>query len=194
MTRHDRRGSSTAGLALLLLCAPALACSTMDHALDRATGKAQIEDDYSRFRESADREREDLEASNRELERSLHTTREELAELERRYREVSAELDVFRSREAAEAGRINVMLFGGDILYAVSPDAFGDYRAGLRMRSLVDSEFAAALREFEEGRGGDAELLLVLRQVDTSNDRLIAFDEARAFRQAQDGSFAKAQR
>lgn len=190
------RTNRPSALLALALCTAwtLLGCATVDQAFDRATGKAQVENDYTAFRESADREREDLEASNRQLAVELQTAHEELSELERRHGEAMEELERYRAREAAEAGRINIMLFGGDILYSVSPDAFGDYRAGLRIRSLVDSEFAAALQDFEAGQGGDAEVLRVLRQVDSSNDRVIAFEEARAFREAQDGSFAKARR
>lgn len=45
---------------------------------------------------------------------------------------------------------INVLLFGGDIIYKVFPEAFQDYKAGLRYRALTDPAFEEALLKFED--------------------------------------------
>ena len=101
------------------------------------------------------------------------------------------ELETLRAERSSAGGRINVLLFRGDIVYAVAPAAFGDYRAGLRLRALNDSAFSEALQQFEKLEGGDAALLRVLRQMDADDNRIIGLEEARGFREQREGSLRR---
>lgn len=117
-------------------------------------------------------ERDRLANANRELERQLEKYREEISRLKR------------------ERG-MGIFFFGGDIIYEVAPEAFRDYRAGLRFRALIDSNFAAAFKMFEEGKGGDEEVLRVVKEIDTSGDRYIDIGEASSFRKAEEDKYDK---
>ena len=101
------------------------------------------------------------------------------------------ELQTLRTERSSAAGRIAVLLFRGDIVYAIVPAAFGDYRAGLRLHAVNDSNFGEALKLFEKLEGGDGALLHVLRQIDGDDDRIIGLTEARSFREQQEGALKR---
>ena len=95
---------------------------------------------------------------------------------------VLAECEAKLATEAKRGTGIKVIFFGGDIIYEVFTDAFNEYRAGLRYRSLTDRDFAEKLQSFEQGMGGDLEVLAVLKDMDLSKDRLVDLEEAQTFR------------
>lgn len=89
-----------------------------------------------------------------------------------------------------EKSRITLILFGGDIIFEVSATAFKDYKSSLRYRTLNDSHFADKVKLFDTGMGGDAEMLAVLKEMDTSGDKLIDTAEAAAFRKAEEDKYS----
>ncbi len=149
-------------------------------AVDMITGKDRLERDLHRAQD-------DSRARLIEREERIRLLEEETIALQERLGTALTELETLRAERSAAA--ISVLLFRGDITYAVTPAAFSDYRAGLRLHALNDAAFGEALEKFEKLEGGDATVFLVLRKIDSSDDRLIGLEEARAFRRVQEAAF-----
>lgn len=164
------------------------ACETVD----AVTGKDKLELDLERARAQSRARIAELEVQNRTLAKEARDLRARLDALEPQLAAAQQELETLRAERSTAAGRINVLLFSGDIVYAVVPTAFADYRAGIRLHSLDDAEFAAALKLFEQREGGDAALLRILRKIDTDNDRIISVEEAHRFREQRESSLKTA--
>lgn len=93
--------------------------------------------------------------------------------------------------ESGATKGISIIFFGGDIIYEVSLDAYKSYRAGLRYRALRNVAFANEYEKFEAGKGGDAVVLGVLKEIDLSADRTIDAREAYDFRQTEESLYSK---
>ncbi|MBI5142413.1 MAG: hypothetical protein HZA20_09545 [Nitrospirae bacterium] len=100
-----------------------------------------------------------------------------------------AEMSKILETEKMRGKGIKVVFFSGDIIYDISSEAFTDYKAGLRYRALRDTAFAEKLKLFEDGKGGDGEVLAALKAVDRSQDKLISAQEASAFRAAEESAY-----
>ena len=169
-------------LAMLALLAMLSGCETVD----AMTGKDRLQQDLERARtESRARIGEEKERVQA-LEQEKRGLRAQLDLLETQHSATLAELETLRRERSSAAGRINVFLFRGDIVYAIVPAAYGDYRAALRLLAVNDSNFGEELTLFEKLEGGDAALLHVLRQIDGDDDRIIGLEEARGFREQQE--------
>lgn len=174
-------GRGCATLALLVLLS---GCQTVDV----VTGKDRVQRELERTRADSTEKIEELEERNGALDQENRDLQTKLAALEAQHSDAMKELETLRRERSSAAGRINVLLFRGDIIYSIAPEAFGDYRAGLRLHALNDSQFGESLKQFEDSRGGDAALLRLLRSIDADDDRLIRLEEANAFREQQEGS------
>ena len=172
------------GSALLALLALLSGCQTVD----AMTGKDRLQLDLDRARAESRAKIAEMEVQNRTLEKEKGELQAQLDTIKLRYAAAMKELEKLRSERSSAAGRINVLLFRGDIVYAIIPGAYGDYRAGLRLHAVNDPEFGLALAQFEKLEGGDSAILRVLRQLDADDDRIIGREEARSYREQQAGS------
>ncbi|MBI5789629.1 MAG: hypothetical protein HZA78_12325 [Candidatus Schekmanbacteria bacterium] len=99
--------------------------------------------------------------------------------------------DKIKKLEQSSAKGISVVFFSGDIIYEVMLDAYKNYRAGLRYKALSDTVFGPMYSQFEEGKGGDAGVLAILKEIDSSGDRVIDAKEAIRFRQSAEESYSR---
>ena len=175
------------GSAMLVLLAVLSGCETVD----AVTGKDRLQQDLHRARTESQAKIGEREGRISTLEQEKRDLLAKLDGLQAQYAAALMELETLRAERSSAGGRINVLLFRGDIVYAVAPAAFGDYRAGLRLRALNDSAFSEALQQFEKLEGGDAALLRVLRQMDADDNRIIGLEEARGFREQREGSLRR---
>jgi hypothetical protein len=76
---------------------------------------------------------------------------------------------------------IKAVLFGGDIIYEIDAGSYRDYRECLRFRSLRDEVFAKSLADYEQGQGGDMQMMALLKEIDSTRDRFISSEEAADF-------------
>jgi hypothetical protein len=146
-------------------------------------------------------EMEDMQAENTLLQQelaALQVTNEQQAKkiffLEEEVKAIRGKVGECEQKLAVEAKRgtgIKVIFFKGDIIYEIASDAYVNYKAGIRYRSLADPEFLEKLQTFEQGQGGDFEVLAVLQEIDRSNDRMIDDSEAMAFREGAEAQFAQ---
>lgn len=137
---------------------------------------------------------DDLAKQNAQLEGELSTVQGDLSRLQGQFGDVTGQMEACQEKLATETKRgsgIKVIFFNGDIIYEIASDAFVDYRAGLRYRSLGDEAFFEKLQSFERGQGGDFDVLAVLKEVDKSRDRLIDEDEALKFRKIEETRFSQ---
>lgn len=163
------------------------------------TGKkrAGLEAELVTMHEENERLKQDLSILQRENERhasDLTVLKGQLATLEEQVKTAQGKVGECEQRLAVEAKRgsgIKVIFFNGDIIYEIFSDAFVNYKAGIRYRSLADQEFFQKLQSFEQGNGGDFEVLAVLKEIDASNDRMIDDKEALAFRKIAEARFAQ---
>ena len=174
-------------LAMLAVLVGFSGCETVD----AMTGKDRLQQDLDRARTESRRRASELEERNRALEQEKLDLRAQLDALGSQHATMLKELETLRTERSSAAGRINVLLFRGDIVYAVVPAAFGDYRAGLRLHAVNDSAFGEALRQFLKLEGGDSAVLRVLRKIDADDDRIIGREEARGFREQQAGALKR---
>lgn len=130
-------------------------------------------------------ERDKLASSKADIEKQLSSERSQFEKKEAECKDMIGKL------EKAKVKGMSVILFGGDIIYEVAVEAFKEYRAALRYRSLSDSNFATAFKMFEDGKGGDADILSVLKEIDTSGDRHIDTTEASHFRRTEEEKYGK---
>ena len=177
-------GRSSAMLALLAVLS---GCATVD----AMTGKDRLQQDLDLARTTSRATVGELESRIHALEQEKHDLQAKLDALGAQHATARNELETLRTERSTAAGRINVLLFRGDIVYAVAPTAFGDYRAGLRLHALNDSAFGEALQQFEKREGGDGALLRVLRKIDTNSDLVISLEETREFREQQESSLKR---
>lgn len=138
-----------------------------------ASAKAELEKQYSSEKAELEKQHSSEKA---ELEKKVAECKEQIGKLE---------------KEKTKAKGLSVILFGGDIIYEVAADTFKEYKAALRYRSLNNPNFATALKMFEEGKGGDAEVLILLKETDTSGDRFIDADEASRLRKVEEDKYGE---
>lgn len=148
-------------------------CATMD----RVTGKVELEKKVTN------------------LEQQLSASKDTIAKLEQQLSAEKAKYtrdmeELHKKLEMTKVKGMTVIFFGGDIVYEVAVDGYKDYKAGLRYRSLIDENFKTALEQFEYGKGGDAIILGVVKEIDTSGDRLIDANEALRFRKTEEDKYA----
>lgn len=132
------------------------------------------------------KEAEELQRKNAKLEEQIKQLQEQL---QIQKIDSNKELRACQDKLAIEAKRgsgIKIIFFGGDIIYELNTAAFTDYRAGLRLRSIHDQIFAESMGNFENGRGGDMEMLSLLKEIDVSKDRMIDETEAQDFRKNEE--------
>jgi len=157
-------------------------------AVDTMTGKSEVVAEKSIIEQqlaaSATRVKA-LEKEKSELEKKLADAEEQLTRKEAEFKAAIEKL------EKSSKGGMSIVLFGGDIIYKVDAEGFTNYRAGLRYRTLRDTVFATALGEFERGQGGDADMIKVLKEIDTSGDRFIDSNEAARFRKAEEDKYSQ---
>ncbi len=173
---------------MLILLALLSGCETVD----TMTGKDRVLRDLDRTRTESRARIGELEKRNSVLDQQRLDLQAQLDALREQHGTAMKELEKLRAERSSAAGRINVLLFHGDIVYAVVPAAFGDYRAGIRLHAMNDPAFGEALQQFERLEGGDGALLRVLRQIDSDDDRIIGLEEAQGFREKQEGSLKPA--
>jgi|GEM_PF-3371632 len=145
------------------------------------TAKADLEEQLLACKTEKDK----LAAASADIEKQFKNEKMLFEKKEAEYKEKIDNL------EKAKIKGISVILFGGDIIYEVAVDAYKEYRAGLRYRSLSDQNFSASFKSFEEGKGGDTELLSVLKEVDNSCDRFVDMNEASRFRKSEEDKYGK---
>ena len=179
--------SNLAALSMVALLAMLSGCETVD----AMTGKDRLQQDLDRARTESRAKIGEGKERIQALEQEKRDLRAQLDALQAQQLATLAELETLRTERSSASGRINVLLFRGDIVYAVVPAAFGDYRAGLRLHAVNDSNFGEALTLFEKLEGGDAVVLRVLRQIDGDDDRIIGLDEARSFREQQEDALKR---
>lgn len=171
------------------------------------TGKEKInefqkivsEQDAEIFRLKGDLEKRDslitgLQTEIDNLKQSEASLQSEILQTKTLLSDADAKAEKCEQKLAVEMKRgtgIKVIFFKGDIIYEVMNEAFVDYKAGLRYRSISDSVFRDVLSRFEQGAGGDHELLAAMQEMDMSGDRIVDMKEAVAFRKKYDGSLGQ---
>lgn len=129
-----------------------------------------------------------LEGGKKELEGQLAICKADKEKLSKEKAECEKKEAECQAKTAQKG--IPVILFGGDIMYEVAVEAFKDYKAGLRFRTLNDPNFQEKSKMFEEGKGGDSEMLAVLKEVDKNADKIIDASEASGFRKAEEDKYS----
>jgi vacuolar-type H+-ATPase subunit I/STV1 len=212
-----RRSGLVRMLPSLMLCSALFVvsgCATVD----KITGKSDLEQANLQLRQQSEEQKSSfsskvaelttqIQACKKELEKvnaehaqqldQLKITheqekadiRKEMEEQKRKFAALEADFQKEIEREKYRSSFIKVIFFGGDIIYEVANDAFNDYRAGLRFKTLRDADFASQYKLFEVGKGGDPQVLSVLKEIDVSKDRIIDAQEARAFRKNEETIF-----
>ena len=99
------------------------------------------------------------------------------------------ELEKSLATERTRGKGIKLALFGGDIIYEVDSNAYVDVRAAFRLRAVRDRDFGENFNLYEQGRGGDSQILTLLREIDADKDRFITNAEGIEFRRGEESAF-----
>jgi len=177
-------------------------CATMD----KMTGK----DEVMAEKEELAAEKDQVEKEKTELEEELETCRsaknEAIGELnsmknkmslekvkfEKELKKLKALVNNYKSNEKKYMAKIKeleimnvkgevIALFGGTINYKIANSAMRDYMAGLTFKGLNEPMFKDIKEKFQKKEGGDREILILLREIDSNNDKFINPTEATNF-------------
>jgi uncharacterized protein YceK len=152
-------------------------------AMNSMTGKKELETKVASLEQQL--------AASKSEEGKLRNTMAKLEqELSAEKAKSSRDTEEFQKKlDQAKVKGMPVILFGGDIVYEIATEGYKDYRAGLRYRSLLDDDFKTAFEQFEAGKGGDAIVLGILKEIDKSGDKVIDLQESLRFRKAEEEKY-----